>query len=51
MKYLQVMPTDQPIMSGFDLGLVLTVSLVLVGVIFLFDKSKATTSWRTRNKR
>lgn len=49
MKYLQVMPTEQTIL-GLDVGLVLTLSIVLIGVIFLFDRSKALVSWMTKRK-
>lgn len=49
MKYLQVMPTDQNIL-GMDVGVVLTLSIVLVGVIFLFDRSKAFFSWIAKRR-
>ena len=44
MKYLQVMPTDQPVW-GFDLGLILAVSVVLIAVIALFDRSRVILNW------
>jgi hypothetical protein len=49
MNYLQVMPTDQPTW-GLDLGVVLTISIVLVAVIVLFDKSKTILSRISKRK-
>jgi len=49
MKYLQVMPPEQTIL-GLDVGLLLTLSIVLIGVIFLFDKSKVIVNWIVKRK-
>ena len=49
MKYLQVMPTDQAIL-GVDLGFVLVLSIILIAVIFLFDRYKAIINWIMKQK-
>ena len=50
MRYLQVMPPEETFL-GFDVGLLLALSIALIAAIVLFDRSRAIVSWMTRKNR
>lgn len=49
MRFLQVMPPEESIL-GVDEGLVLTLSVALIGGIFLYDRAKAVLTWIIKRK-
>jgi hypothetical protein len=48
MNYLQVMPTDQHV-TDLDAILILSISILLLAVIFVFHKITSGTSWKSNN--
>lgn len=49
MNYLQVMPTDEVFFDS-NIGFIIIVSIVLLGVIVLFDRSKALLNWVSKKR-
>ena len=49
MKYLQVMPTDEAFFDSYT-GFIIIVSVALLGVIILFDRSRALLNWVSKKR-
>ncbi|MFD2566701.1 hypothetical protein [Pseudotenacibaculum haliotis] len=44
MKFLQIMPTEETFLQS-DLGFIISISLILIAVIVVFDKYRGFVNW------